>query len=336
MTILAGKQPDGTPAVHLRTQVTHNNLSDSRWKPNIWWRITSSGELSRTQLFSQGSRCKHQVLLCQCVPEMPVDLCESDAEAVALARYATNFAYFSMIYRIALKRRAGLHTPNGTVEIPIDLMNVYSLADDAVGVWGQAMEYMGLTLRVIGLDNQLHELRGNLLMNAVDPLDVRSTPVCPNYLSIGQAYRLGISVTMGAEKMSMYLAEMNDVITAFLARIGETCRTPQFVGVSQVDINRLAPLPDSQIPRKHGKSSLPLLAAHHGAALRGQLDKALDQAVSEAARRALPQGRPGPAGPGAHVSPRPMPMRSLVSSSCSAAPASRERHAVGAGQHWLR
>ncbi|WP_433261016.1 hypothetical protein ACQPZF_25690 [Actinosynnema sp. CS-041913] len=271
------------PAVHLRTQVTHNNLSDSRWKPHIWWRVTADHRPTRTRLFSRGPRFEHQILLGQPVPDLPDDLCDSDAEAVDLARHATNFAYFAMVYRMELERRAGLHSPGGTVEVPIDLVNAFSLAGGAARRWQQAMRAMGLALRGVDAENKLYEVAADDVV--VDPSDVRSTLICPNYLNVGQAYRLGVSVSIGAEKMSAYLAEMNGVITTFAKRIGETVGVPQFLGVSRFDVDRLALLPEPWWERlgQQGRSSLPLVVAQHGPALPGLLDRALDERVGETA-----------------------------------------------------
>jgi len=269
------------PAVHLRTQVTHNNLSDSRWKPHVWWRYTTTGDVTRSQLFSRGPRFEHQILLAQPVPELPEDLCETDAEAVELARHATNFAYFAMIYRMVLERHAGLHRPAGTVEIPIDLMNTFALAGPARRIWTEAMHGMNLPIRLLGTDNKLSEAsETDLAGHILDPHNARTTMICPNYINVGQAYRLGVSITMGAEKMSAYLPEMNQVVAAFLQRIGESCPEPAFLGVSRFDIDRLAPLPALG---EQARSSLPLVVAEHGTRLCDLLDRALTEPVGETA-----------------------------------------------------
>ncbi|WP_018680936.1 hypothetical protein [Actinokineospora enzanensis] len=262
-------------AVHLRTQVTHNNLSDSRWKPHVWWRADAAGRVARTQLFSRGPKFEHQVLLGQPVPDLPGDLCPTDAEAVDLARHATNFAYFAMIYRMALERHAGLHRPGATVEIPIDLMNAHVLAGPDRARWADALHELGLVLREVGQDNKLRELP------AAEVAGARGALICPNYINVGQAYRLGISATMGAEKMSVYLAEMNEVLADFYPRIGETCAFPQFLGVSRFDVDRLAPLSESWRAElgSSGRTSLPLVVAQHGTELVGLLDRALTEPV---------------------------------------------------------
>ncbi|MBV2153289.1 hypothetical protein [Kitasatospora sp. SUK 42] len=279
----------GSPS-HLRTQVTHNNLSDNRWKPHVWWRIDSKGELRRTPLFSKAPRFEHQLLLCQPTPEIPTDdLAEGDREAVELAGRATNFAYFAMIYRMSLERQAGLHLPDGTVEVPIDLMNAFSLhGSDAFAAWRSALHRCGMGLRRIGADRELHAVpqeRADEFI-AGDPLVVDDTSICPNYVNVGQAYRLGLSVTMGAEKMSAYEAEMNQVLEGFFEALGEEVTTPQFLGVRSIDLDRLAPLPEpvvSGLRPLGGKPSFPLYAALFGPRLTPALDAALDRPVGDLA-----------------------------------------------------
>src|SRR5450756_666552 len=134
MTEAAGRLEE--KPVHLRTQVTHNNLSDNRWKPHVWWRLDPHGTVTRTQLFSKAPRFEHQILLSQPIPDIPAaDLGKTDSKAVELAQNATNFAYFALIYRMSIERACGLHLDDGTIEVPIDLMNVFSLRGSAYAKW---------------------------------------------------------------------------------------------------------------------------------------------------------------------------------------------------------
>ena len=278
----AASGPGRLPA-HLRTQITHNNLSDSRWKPHAWWRRDDRGTVTKTRLFSQASRWAHQILLCQPVPEFPsAGLADRDAAAVELAGHATNFAYFAMIYRMSLERTCGLHDAGGTVEVPIDLMNVFSLRGAAWPRWRGACGELGLPLRAVTAGNELRQLTDAEAADlaAPDPLDPRQTIVCHNYLNMGQAYRLGVGVTVGAERMSVYEREMNRVLAEFFAVLGEQVRPPRFLGVQRIDLDRLAPL-DAEVTdgleRLGGRPSLPLYAAAYGGSLAAMLDRALPQ-----------------------------------------------------------
>ncbi|MEV4580455.1 hypothetical protein AB0K16_45235 [Nonomuraea jabiensis] len=282
-TLVESAARRGVAATHVRTQVTHNNLSDNRWKPHVWWRVDVGGRVRCTRLFSKARRFEHQILLCQPVPDIPRDdLADADADAVDLAGHMTNFAYFAMAYRLGLERRLGFHTADSTVEVPIDLMNVFSLRD-ALPRWSEALYAMELPLRGIEPDNELRFLTASDALERRDPLDVRDTLISHNYINVGHAYRLGPSVTMGAEKMSVYEAEMNRVLAAFFSAIGESGRFPGFLGVRRVDLAALAPLEDriqSELDELGGRPSLPLYAADpDGGALRKALDAALDQPV---------------------------------------------------------
>ncbi|MFD0883330.1 hypothetical protein ACFQ08_01990 [Streptosporangium algeriense] len=278
--------PQGSRPIHLRTQVTHNNISDNRWKPHIWWRYTATGHLARTQIFSRNRRNEHQILLCQPVPGIGEgDLSEIDSEAVALAAHSTNFAYHTLLYRMAIERHLGMHDAGGTLEVPLDMLNAFSLRGDACSRWRQALDDLGLELRVIGDDLELHTASPETSVRP-EATEVATTCFCPNYVNLAQAYRMGLSVTMGAEKMTGYLDEMHDVVSKFFALIGEDHVFPQFLGVSGVDLEELAPLPEGlrqEINRAGGRPSLPLYAGVFGEELLPRLDRALDHPVDQLA-----------------------------------------------------
>jgi hypothetical protein len=202
----------GRPA-HLRTQVTHNNLSDSRWKPHAWWRLR-------------------------------------------------------------------LHDAFGTVEVPIDVLNAFSLRGAGWPRWRRACGELGLPLRAVSAGNELRPLTGGEAaeLDPPDPLDPWQTIVCHNYLNMGQAYRLGVGVTVGAEKMSVYEPEMNGVLDRFFAVLGEQVRPPRFLGVQAIALDKLAPL-DAEtaagLERSGGRPSLPLYAAQYAGSLAAVLDRAL-------------------------------------------------------------
>lgn len=277
---------DAAGASHLRTLLTHNNLSDNRWKPHVWWRCDDRGRLVRVPLFSKQPRFKHQILLAQPVPSIDPredGMTAADSEALDLARHATNYAYFAMLYRLALERRAGLHLPDATVEIPLDLMNVHSLTAASLPLWREAMYDHQLPLRVIGDDLELREAdRAEAArLPAPDPHDVRTTLICPNYLNLWHSYRLGLTATIGTERMAGYEAAMADVLAPFLDRIGEKEPFPQFLGMSAVSLDTVAPLPApllAQLREAGARPSFPLYLATHGEGLLPALDRMLTAA----------------------------------------------------------
>lgn len=298
---LTGGGADGGGS-HLRTQLTHNNLSDNRWKPHVWWRLNAQGELARTQLFSKQPRFKHRVLLTQPVPDLTAvpdltdgpdrptgaDLVPGDARALRLAGHATNFAYFAMMYRMALERAVGLHLPHGTVEIPVDFMNAFSLREGEFPRWRRVLYGQGFALREIGRDHLLRELSAEEAeaLSAPDPLRPEATLICPNYVNVGHAHRMGPSVAIGADRMASYEQEMTGVLSRFFAGLGETHRPPQFLGVAGIALDRLLPLPEplrQALAEQGGKPSLPLYAALYGDRLVPALDAALHQPMGELA-----------------------------------------------------
>ncbi|MFF7359452.1 hypothetical protein [Streptomyces sp. NPDC008125] len=295
LTATAGSA-DGGEGSHLRTQLTHNNLSDNRWKPHVWWRLNARGRLARTQLFSKQPRFKHRVLLTQPVPgqatgtEAPEggELAPCDARAVRLARHATNFAYFAMMYRMALEREVGLHLPHGTVEIPVDLMNAFSLRQGQFPRWHETLYRQGFTLRRIGPDHLLQELTADAAgqLGAPDPLRPETTLICPNYINVGHAHRMGPSAAIGADRMASYEPEMTGVLSRFFAELGEPHKPPQFLGVAGISLDRLLPLPGelgAALTEQGGQPSLPLYAGLYGDRLVPALDAALDRPMGELA-----------------------------------------------------
>ncbi|WP_369173663.1 hypothetical protein AB5J49_39310 [Streptomyces sp. R28] len=312
LTLTAGSA-DGGEGSHLRTQLTHNNLSDNRWKPHVWWRLNAQGELARTQLFSKQPRFKHQVLLTQRVPDLTAgpdrptggELTPGDARAVRLAGHATNFAYFAMMYRMALERAVGLHLPHGTVEIPVDFMNAFSLREGEFPGWRRVLYGQGFALREIGRDHLLRELSAEEAegLDAPDPLRPEATLICPNYINVGHAHRMGPSVAIGADRMASYEQEMTGVLSRFFAGLGEIHRAPQFLGVAGIGLDRLLPLPEPlgrALAEQGGKPSLPLYAALYGDRLVPALDAALHQPMGELASivtRHVRRPRSAPSGP---------------------------------------
>ncbi|QTR04596.1 hypothetical protein J7S33_07000, partial [Saccharothrix algeriensis] len=62
-----------------------------------------------------------------------------------------------------------------------------------------------MTLRGVDADNELYEVEAGDVVTAPSPC--ARTPISPNHLNVGQVCRLGLSVTVGAEKVSAYLVE---------------------------------------------------------------------------------------------------------------------------------
>jgi hypothetical protein len=224
-----------TRAVHLRTTVTHNNLGDLRWRPYAWWHRGRDGSVVKTSLFSRNSKSRHDVLLSKPVPSLDLSVCaEIDRDAASLAGHAHNYAYFCLIYRSFVERHAGLHGPRPLIEVPIDLLNSFSLNQDGIERWTAALARSGLTFRTTDDRGQLVALADpsdeDLRQPGARPL------LCPNAINLAQSYLLGVSTMIGAERMSQYVPRMTGVVDRFMNHFGSSYRLPEFIGCTDVGL----------------------------------------------------------------------------------------------------
>lgn len=274
---LASSLPKPSRAVHLRTVVTHNNLGDLRWRPYAWWHRTRDGSVVKTTLFTRSSKLRHHVLLAKPVPRFDLSACVSmDCEAIALASHAHNYAYFCTIYRSFVERCAGLHGSLPMVEAPIDLLNAFSLHEDGVELWASTLAHFGMTFRTT-------DAAGRLV--AVDPPALTQLPgaptqllLCPNAINLAQAQLLGLSLTIGAERMSEYVPQAADLIGRFVERLGFPNRPPRFVGFTDVPIADVLEHDTATIARLATdglRGSLPVGAADIGARVAANLERLL-------------------------------------------------------------
>jgi hypothetical protein len=265
---LASCSPMPARAVHLRTVVTHNNLGDLRWRPYAWWHRTRDRSVVKTRMFTRNSKLRHHVLLAKPVPRLDLSDCVSmDREAIALAGHTCNYAYFCMVYRSFVERCAGLHGLPPMVEVPIDLLNAFSLHEDGIELWASALAHFGMSFRTTDAAGRLVEVappgrgqegegtggtatvRGENAKRAGAKVDVevaeattqlstaRPRPLlCPNAINLAQAQLFGLSFMIGAERMSEYVPRTADMIGRVVERLGFPNRPPRFVGVTDVPI----------------------------------------------------------------------------------------------------
>jgi hypothetical protein len=263
-------------AVHLRTQLTHNNVSDGRWRPYAWWHRGRAGEIRRTALFSRHSH-KRRVLLAEPVPAIDPDECDpGDAAMVALAAQAGSYAWFCLVYRSLVERRAGLDWPGRIVEVPSDLLSAFVLQEEGDEAF-RVGERLGLPLRAVGADGELHEVR------AGDEAAPRAQ--CPIPVLMAEVYRLGAGVVVGAEKMAQYLPAMNRTIgRIFELREEEPPSFPPLVSLMRFpagEVMRLDPASAKRLAASGGAPSLPIGAADHGLEVARRLDALLSRPWSE-------------------------------------------------------
>jgi hypothetical protein len=269
--------------VHLRTMVTHNNLGDLRWRPYAWWHRGRDGEARKVALFSRNHKTRHKTLLSQPVPDIDLGDCNDlDREAILLANRATCYAYFCIIYRALLERRAGLHEPNGTIEAPLNIINAMTFGRESLDQWLEWAQSMpSIKIKTLNRDGELAEIsEAGRAAHAADLSDLRGFPVlCSNYANFAQVYQFGITTMVGAEKMAHYVGRMNEIIGELQGRFGWRYPYPLFIPITRVDTEAIEPgdEPSRRFLESYAISvTLPVAVADYGAAVRERLDRLLD------------------------------------------------------------
>ncbi len=267
--------PDGR-AVHLRTLVMHNNLGDLRWRPYAWWYRDSAGRAVKTALFSRGHAAPRQVVLAKSVPEIDPAHCQDvDREGLLLAANASNFAYFAMIYRMHVERAAGFHLPGGTMEVPLNLLNAFTLTVDGPARWIALAGGMDGARRVA--DNG--ELEA---MNEPCPATLRAHAViCTNTQSFAQVYQFGISAMTGAEKMARYVPAMNAEIESLYRRLERSYPAPELVTIAKLPEDPGAPAADTWPEDAGITAPLAIRVADHGQRLASLFEPLLSRRFAE-------------------------------------------------------
>jgi hypothetical protein len=280
--------PGSGRAVHLRTLVMHNNLGDLRWRPYAWWRRSCSGAVVKTSLFSRGHAVRRRVLLAQPVPQIDAaDCVASDRDALALARYARNYAYFSAIYRMSIERLAGFHLPHGTIEVPLNILNAFTFAQESLEHW-LALTQATSERRVRKIDAagalvNLTRDDATTLAAHVRELE-RFSVICSNAQSFAQVYQFGITTMVGAEKMARYLEPMNAEVATLYGRIGWSYPFPEFIPITRIPEELVAPHdePSRRALRDSGiKGALSICVADHGEGLGPRLEALLSQRYAD-------------------------------------------------------
>ena len=275
-------------AVHLRTLVMHNNLGDLRWRPYAWWRRSRTGSVVQTRLFSRSHAVRRRVLLAQPVPQIdPSDCVAVDRDALALARYARNYAYFSAIYRMATERHAGFHLPQGTIEVPLNLLNAFTFSQESLERWvALAEETSARRVRVIDECGELSELtRAEATARAAHAHELgKFSVICTNAQNFAQVYQFGVTTMIGAEKMALYLQPMNTEIAALYGRLAWSYRFPDFIPVTRIPEEFVMPR-DEPSRRALGnfglKGALSVCAADQGENFGESLEPLLSRRYAE-------------------------------------------------------
>jgi hypothetical protein len=284
---LAGLAGPGQ-AVHLRTLVMHNNLGDLRWRPYAWWHRSHAGTIVKTALFSRSHAVRRRVLLAQPVPPIDAAVCvPSDRDALALARYARNYAYFAMIYRMSIERLAGFHLPHGTIEVPLNIINAFTFTQESLERWLALDEEMpARRMRTIDASGELVNLpRDEVVTFAARIRELGKFPViCTNTQNFAQVYQFGITTMIGAEKMARYVEPMNAEVETLHGRLGWSYPFPEFIPITRIPEELVAPPdePSRRVLRVFGiKGALSICVADHGEGLAARLEALLSRRYGE-------------------------------------------------------
>jgi hypothetical protein len=284
---LAGLSGPGRP-VHIRTLVMHNNLGDLRWRPYAWWHRSPSGAIVKTAFFSRSHAARRQVLLAQPPPQIDdADCLPCDRAALALARHARNHAWFAALYRMQIERLAGFHSPHGTVEVPLNILNAFTFTEESLERWvALAEETPERRVRKIDAGGELADLaRDEAATYAAHIRELGRYPiVCTNAQNFAQVYRLGITTMIGAELMARYVVPMNEDIRALFERIGWSHPFPEFIPITRMPEEITAPAdePSWRALRASGiKGALSICVADHREAVAARLDPLLSRPYAE-------------------------------------------------------
>ena len=283
----------GIPAVHLRTQCTHHDFNDTFAKPHAWWHRTPDGAVVKTHLFAR-MPIKYHPILSKAAPVLDHEsLHRVDRDAVELAELGTNYAYYCVIYRAFLERVAGFHVPHRTVEVPIDLLNRFTINETGLLRWFDILAAAGLTLR-LERDNApmtvLTRADAEVLASMETPWPERAV-IAPNRVNFAQFYRIGLSLMLGGRAMAAYVPEMNAEIDRFATEIaGWTCAPPSFFPFTRVPFVELLEL-EQEAARCQGEwgisTSLSLVASAVGGQAAERLEPMLAMDYGELFDRSL-------------------------------------------------
>jgi hypothetical protein len=141
-----------------------------------------------------------------------------------------------MIYDAVVERAMGFHLPHRTVELPIDLLNRFTIAQTGLLPWFDMMA---------GADQPLRVERPNASMSILTRAEAETLAttgeewlsravIGTNRVNIAQFYRLGLALMIGGPKMAVYIPEMNGWINSFAGESDNwTCERPSFMPVTE-------------------------------------------------------------------------------------------------------
>jgi hypothetical protein len=281
------EQKHGAPAVHFRTQCTHHDFNDTFAKPHAWWHRGLDGSIVKTHLFPR-VKMKYHPILSKPVPDLgATPIHELDRAAVELASLATTYAGFCVIYRNHLERVCGFHGDGRLFEVPIDLLNRFTIEDVGLLGWFDRIERAGMHLRLVVPDAPMRQLT----REEAERIAERAVPwpeqaiIAPNMVNFTQFYRFGLSLMFGGRAMAAYVPDMNEKIGAFSTQLeGWSCLAPAFVPFTHIPfVDVLGIQTEAELCQKeYGiATSLPLVASAFGPEVGTALEVLLDSAYED-------------------------------------------------------
>lgn len=264
----------GVPAVHLRTQCTHHNFNDTFAKPHAWWHRSPTGEIAKTLVYSRRAG-KHVALLARPAPDLSeVPMTELDAEALEVAGATHDFGWFSIVYRGFLEQHAGLHVPHRLIEVPIDLLNRFTIEELGLLPWFDLLDAADLRLRRVAPDGTMAYPDRDEVRAIADERERAGNPwlerafLAPNPISFAQFYLFGLSLMVGGRAMADYVPDMNVEIGKFAASVpGWDCVPPAFLPFKRLPVAEAVGLGEEakQCRARYGfDTSLPLVVSAAG------------------------------------------------------------------------
>lgn len=260
----------GAPAVHVRTQCTHHDFNDTFAKPHAWWHRGLDGEIVKTHLFAR-VKMKYHPILCKPVPDLSATpMHEVDRAAVELASLATGYAGFCVIYRNHLERACGFHIERRLFEVPIDLLNRFTIEDVGLLGWYDRIDLAEMHLRLVVQDAPMRRLsraEAESMAERAQPWPEQAI-IAPNMVNFTQFYRFGLSLMFGGRAMAAYVPDMNEKIRVFSSELeGWDAEAPAFVPFTHVPfVDILGIQEEAELCQKeYGiATSLPLVASAFG------------------------------------------------------------------------
>jgi hypothetical protein len=290
------RQIEAAGAVHMRTLVTHNSLGDLRYRPYAWWYRSRDGRVRKHRLYSRSHQERHKVLMALPPPSIDADdLCDSDRQALDVARHARSYAWFGMLYRQSLERAAGFHAEGRMIEVPLNILNAFTFGEESLADWMRAVrEVTDRGVRTVNASGEAENLDADRAAEyAANRHDLGGHAILfANAANFAQVYRLGVSAMIGAEKMARYVAPMNADIAEIYRRAGTTQHEPpELIPVTRVPLDQIG-VEDlatrSALAEWSIRLSLPIAVADHGAELGRRMERLLDFDYDELYPEAAP------------------------------------------------